>query len=70
MPKLRYVMHNGNDVFAHIYESNQYGRTMVINGKLDPVWNIELYDIQKAEAVLNDSFVDFLCSLIPNLEED
>lgn len=63
--KVRYAVTNGDDVIALVYESNEYGRTMVILEKLDLNYPIGIWDLKNNCTYGNPKFLNFIWEMLP-----
>jgi hypothetical protein len=65
MNKPRYfLMNNNNDVIGVVYESNKYGRTLAIQGKLEANDTLTIREVS-GKKVADADLIDFLNSMIP-----
>jgi hypothetical protein len=68
MSKAKYLMINGDTVIAIVYEDERYGRTMVVQEKINPNFDIKVCDvgITTGNSVVQDvDLIDYLQSLLP-----
>lgn len=65
MNKAKYCVVNGDSVLGIIYEDSEYGRTIVIEGKIDLNFPISLFDIQEQKAIVDMDFIKFIWEMLP-----
>jgi hypothetical protein len=65
MNKAKYILINEDVVIAIVYENEKYGRTMVIQGKVNPNYHIKVYSIENGETICDTDFIDYLHDLLP-----
>jgi hypothetical protein len=65
MNKVKYVIVNGDVALGIIYESPEYGRTIVIEGKLDLNSPVSLWDIQEGISIVDMDFTKFIWEMLP-----
>jgi hypothetical protein len=70
MNKIKYGFVNGDNVIALVYDSEEYGRTLVVLEKLDVNFNIQLIEVDTGKPVEDKSLVEFLQSMIPNKKRE
>jgi len=63
--KATFIMVNGDAVIGIIYENETYGRTLVIQGKLDPNYDVKVYSAGTSTVVNEGDFLEYLHSLLP-----
>ena len=63
--KVKYTLINADNIIGIVYESDTYGRTLVLQNKLDPNYDLKVWDIQKAERVTSVDLMEFIHSLLP-----
>jgi len=63
--KPKFIIINGDAVLAIVYENEIYGRTMVVQGKLDPNYDIKVYSTSTNTAVGEGDFLEYLHGLLP-----
>ena len=66
MNKTKYFLINGDGVAGIVYESDKYGRTLVVLDKLDPNRSLEIIESGGgAKKILDVDLLEFLSSMIP-----
>lgn len=66
MNKPTYFLINSDSVVGTVYESDKYGRTLVILGELKPDCPLEIYEFGSAKKILDADLLEFLSGMIPN----
>ena len=65
MSKFKYVIMNGDNVAAMVYEDEKWGRTIVIMNKIDGNEPLKVYN-RDAEVVSRETEIsEFLIGLLP-----
>ncbi len=59
---------NGDTVLGMIYEDDKYGRTMVIQEKINLAFPVYLYDVEKFKKLEEDDFSKQIWKMIPNAQ--
>jgi len=66
MNQVKYLIINGNDgILGMIYEDSEYGRTILIEGKLDLNFPVSLWDIKEGEMIKDMDFTKFIWEMLP-----
>jgi hypothetical protein len=65
MNKAKYWLVNGDSIIGIVYESDKYGRTLVLTEKIDVNYPINIYSTDKVEVVEETDFIEFIHSLLP-----
>jgi len=63
--KPKFIIINGDAVLAIVYENEVYGRTIVVQGKLDPNYDIKVYSTSTNTTVGEGDFLEYLHGLLP-----
>ena len=63
--KVKYTLLNGHNIIGIVYESDTYGRTLVLQGELDPNYDLKVWNIQEAKLVTDVDLMEFIHSLLP-----
>jgi hypothetical protein len=66
MATAKYLMINGDTVIAIVYEDKKYGRTIVVTEKLNPRYNLQVYEIDIG-LISDTDLVDYLHSCLPEV---
>ncbi len=64
----KYYLLNDNELLGIIFEDSKYGRTLVINNKLNPMDRIiKIYEMinGSSEEVKEIDYIEFIQSMIP-----
>lgn len=67
--KAKYAVMNDDSVIAIIYESKEYGRTMVVLDKINLNFPISIYNLEKNEIYGEPNFLSFIWEMLPKKEE-
>lgn len=67
--KAKYAVMNDDSVIAIIYESKEYGRTMVVLDKINLNFPIRIYNLEKYEIYGEPNFLNFIWEMLPKKEE-
>lgn len=66
MNKAKYFLGNGDKIVGIVYESDKYGRTLVVLDKLDPNYLLEIHEPNGgAKKITDTDLLEFLYSMIP-----
>lgn len=66
MNKLKYIIMNGEEsALGVIYESSEYGKTIVLEGKLDLRFPVSLWNVQEGKIVGDMDFTKFIWEMLP-----
>lgn len=65
MNKPKYFITNKDGVVAIVYESDKYGRTLVIRDSIDPEFKLEIRETPSMKVVDNIDLMEFISSMIP-----
>jgi len=63
--KPTFIMVNGDGVLGIVYENETYGRTLVLQGKFDPNYDIKVYSAGTSTLVSEGDFLEYLHGLLP-----
>jgi len=63
--KPTFIIINGDAVLGIVYDNEIYGRTLVIQGKLDPNYDIKVYSTSTNTTVGEGDFLEYLHGLLP-----
>lgn len=61
----RYVIMNEDTAIAIVYESESFGRTMVVLDKINLNFPIKIWDLVKEEFYGEPKFLDFILEMLP-----
>lgn len=65
MNKVKYLLLNGDKFIGIVYNSDVYGRTLVILDSIDARNPVLVYDKEKQEQVKDIEFLEFIHSMLP-----
>jgi len=66
MNRAKYFLINGDGVVGIVYESDKYGRTLVVLDKLDSNHLLEIYESgDDLKKIIDVDLLEFLSSMIP-----
>jgi hypothetical protein len=63
--KATHILINAGNVVGIVYGSDTYGRTLVLRGKLNPDYNLKVWDKENAKEVADVDLMEFIHSLLP-----
>jgi hypothetical protein len=64
--KAKYIIINGDYIIGIVYESEKYGRTLVLQEKINPNFDLEIHKIGKDSGKINSAdLMEFIHSLLP-----
>jgi hypothetical protein len=69
MNKPKYYLTNGHVVIGIVYESDKYGRTLLVTGNLDVNQSLDVRDTY-ANKILDIDLIEFLYGMIPASQEN
>ena len=61
----RYIIMNEDTAIAIVYESESFGRTMVVLDKINLNFPIKIWDLVKSEFHGEPKFLDFILEMLP-----
>jgi hypothetical protein len=66
MNKVKYILVNGDTAIGIVYESDKYGRTLVLEKPLDSNWPLQIFEQGKTDGpILDMDLMEFIHSLLP-----
>ena len=65
MNKPTYFITNKDGVVAIVYESDKYGRTLVLRDAIDPEFKLEIRETPGMKIIEDVDLMEFLSSMIP-----
>jgi len=66
MNKPKYYITNYDRVVGIVYESDKYGRTLVIRDAINPEYKVEIREAGSTKTVGDIDLMEFLSSMIPS----
>jgi len=63
--KPTFIIINGDAVLGIVYENEAYGRAIVVQGKVDPNYDIKVFSISDNTVVGEGDFLEYLHGLLP-----
>lgn len=63
--KLKYVIINGDDLLGYVYESEEFGRTIVIEKELDFNFPVKIWNTETQEVLGETDFKKFIFDILP-----
>jgi hypothetical protein len=64
--KAKYILVNGDYVMGIVYESDTYGRTLVLERHLNPNYPLQIHEIHGNPVIVKDvDLMEFIHSLLP-----
>lgn len=65
LSKIKYIITNEETAVAIIYENEKYGRTVVIQEKINLGFPIRIYDKEKGDWLDDIDFLNFIQEILP-----
>lgn len=65
MNKAKYFLINGDSCIGIVYESDKYGRTLVLQEKLDTNYPLQIYSNEKQQAIEDIDLMEFIQGMLP-----
>jgi hypothetical protein len=63
--KAKYILVNEDCIIGIVYESDKYGRTLVLQGDLNPNYPLEIHQIEGSKIIKDTDLMEFIHSLLP-----
>lgn len=65
MNKRKYAVVAGDEILGIVYEDEEYGRTIVMFGKVDFNNPVKLMDMETTKTITESNFVKFIVDMLP-----